>query len=109
MSGYNQNCIISPMPQVSAATAAHSGPYTIKSSDSYQGALVVISGLAAETVAVQISPDGTRGRNPAFDVTPAALVTGLITERGVCSANADAMAQMFGDLKNAALERRRDG
>ena len=39
----------------------------------------------------------------------AALVTGLITERGVCSANADAMAQMFGDLKNAALERRRDG
>ena len=58
MSGYNQNCIISPMPQVSAATAAHSGPYTIKSSDSYQGALVVISGLAAETVAVQISPDG---------------------------------------------------
>ena len=58
MSGYNQNCIISPMPQVSAATAAHSGPYTIKSSDSYQGALVVISGLAAETVAVQRRPRG---------------------------------------------------
>lgn len=58
---------------------------------------------------VQISPDGTRGRNPAFDVTPAELVTGLITERGVCSANADAMAQMFGDLKNAALDRQTKG
>ncbi|MDO5640880.1 MAG: S-methyl-5-thioribose-1-phosphate isomerase [Paracoccus sp. (in: a-proteobacteria)] len=57
-------------------------------------------------ISVQISPDGTRGRNPAFDVTPAEFVTGLITERGICSANADAMAQMFGDLKNAALERR---
>ncbi|SDE52482.1 methylthioribose-1-phosphate isomerase [Paracoccus isoporae] len=58
---------------------------------------------------VQISPDGTEGRNPAFDVTPAELVTGLITERGICSANADAMAQMFGDLKNAAQDRRHGG
>ena len=33
--------------------------------------------------------------NPAFDVTPAHLVTGLITERGVCAANAAALAQMF--------------
>ncbi|MDF0601012.1 S-methyl-5-thioribose-1-phosphate isomerase [Psychromarinibacter sp. C21-152] len=32
---------------------------------------------------VQISPDATPARNPAFDVTPARLVTGLITERGV--------------------------
>ena len=29
------------------------------------------------------APDGVEARNPAFDVTPAALVTGLITERGV--------------------------
>ncbi len=44
---------------------------------------------------VQISPDGTSARNPAFDVTPAALVTGLITERGVCRATAADMAAMF--------------
>ncbi|EEW25266.1 S-methyl-5-thioribose-1-phosphate isomerase [Rhodobacter ferrooxidans] len=48
---------------------------------------------------VQISPDGTPARNPAFDVTPAHLVTGLITERGVCSANTTAMAAMFPDLQ----------
>ena len=35
------------------------------------------------TVTIQVAPDGTTARNPAFDVTPAALVTGLITERGV--------------------------
>ena len=49
-------------------------------------------------VSVQISPDGTPARNPAFDVTPAGLVTALITERGVCKADAAAMAAMFPDL-----------
>jgi methylthioribose-1-phosphate isomerase len=33
--------------------------------------------------------------NPAFDVTPASLLTGLITERGVCAANAEALAKML--------------
>ncbi len=31
----------------------------------------------------QLAPDGTACRNPAFDVTPAALVSALVTERGV--------------------------
>jgi len=60
---------------------------------------------SGKIVQVQISPDGTGGRNPAFDVTPAALVTGLITERGVCAADSAAMEAMFGDLKSAALKR----
>jgi len=45
--------------------------------------------------AVQISPDQTPAGNPAFDVTPARLVTGLITERGVCEASAAGLAQLF--------------
>lgn len=48
-------------------------------------------------VSVQVAPDGTRARNPAFDVTPARLVTGLITERGVCAADARALAALFPD------------
>jgi methylthioribose-1-phosphate isomerase len=44
---------------------------------------------------VQISPDGTPGANPAFDVTPGRLVTGLITERGVCDASPEALAGLF--------------
>lgn len=47
---------------------------------------------------VQISPDGTPGANPAFDVTPARLVTGLITERGLCPATAEGLAGLFPDL-----------
>ncbi len=52
--------------------------------------------LADGTVTeVQISPDGTPGGNPAFDVTPRRLVTGLITERGICEASPEALAAMF--------------
>ena len=31
----------------------------------------------------QIAPDGIKVENPSFDVTPAALITGIITERGI--------------------------
>ncbi len=40
-----------------------------------------------DVVTVDIAPEGCRAANPAFDVTPARLVTGLITERGVCAAS----------------------
>jgi len=40
---------------------------------------------------VQLTPQGSRAANYGFDVTPARLVTGLITERGVVAADAEAM------------------
>ena len=45
---------------------------------------------------VQLLPDGSPVLNPAFDVTPARLVTGLITERGVLAANAAALQRVSG-------------
>jgi len=47
---------------------------------------------------VQISPDATPGYNPAFDVTPARLVSGLITERGICAASPEGLAGLFPEL-----------
>ncbi|MHC5654892.1 S-methyl-5-thioribose-1-phosphate isomerase [Stappia sp. ICDLI1TA098] len=44
---------------------------------------------------VLITPQTTPAANPAFDVTPARLVTGLITERGVCPASAEGLAALF--------------
>lgn len=42
--------------------------------------------LADGTLAsVNVLPTGSRAANPAFDITPARLVTGIITERGVCA------------------------
>ncbi|HET9688133.1 MAG TPA: S-methyl-5-thioribose-1-phosphate isomerase [Pseudolabrys sp.] len=44
---------------------------------------------------VQIVPDGSPVANFAFDVTPARLVTGLVTERGIVQANRAALARAF--------------
>ena len=54
---------------------------------------------AAQIGSVQVTPDGTSGGNPAFDVTPARLVTGLITERGICEASEAGLAGLFPDLR----------
>ena len=45
--------------------------------------------------AVQITPDGVSARNYAFDVTPARLVTGLITERGICPASEAGLRSLY--------------
>ncbi|MDT8319555.1 MAG: S-methyl-5-thioribose-1-phosphate isomerase [Xanthomonadales bacterium] len=45
--------------------------------------------------AVQITPDGVSARNFAFDVTPARLVTGLITERGRCAASVEGLLSLY--------------
>jgi len=44
---------------------------------------------------VRVSPKGSRAANPAFDVTPARLVTGLITERGVADASPTGLRALF--------------
>jgi methylthioribose-1-phosphate isomerase len=44
---------------------------------------------------VAITPAGCEAHNPAFDVTPARLVTGLITERGVCEASREGLLNLF--------------
>lgn len=40
--------------------------------------------LEGELVSVNVLPQGSQAANPAFDVTPARLVSGIITERGIC-------------------------
>lgn len=43
--------------------------------------------MLGSMASVQLTPNGSAGFNPAFDVTPARLVSALITERGVCEAS----------------------
>lgn len=44
---------------------------------------------------VRLAPEGCATANFAFDVTPARLVSGLVTERGVCAASAAGLASLF--------------
>ncbi|MBI1209086.1 MAG: S-methyl-5-thioribose-1-phosphate isomerase [Azospirillum sp.] len=61
-----------------------------------------IAGRTADGVVetVALTPEGSPVANYAFDVTPARLVTGLITERGVCPASRDGLAELFPDLSS---------
>ncbi len=44
---------------------------------------------------IHISNPGSGALNPAFDVTPASLITGIITEKGIIKANSDAISGLF--------------
>jgi methylthioribose-1-phosphate isomerase len=46
-------------------------------------------------VRVNIGAPGSPARNDAFDVTPARLITGLITERGICEASREGLASLY--------------
>jgi methylthioribose-1-phosphate isomerase len=50
---------------------------------------------AGRVETVSILPDGSPAANPAFDITPARLVTGLITERGIAPASREGLARLF--------------
>ena len=50
---------------------------------------------------VQLSAPGTKAANYGFDVTPARLVTGLITERGIVAANKEKIHSLFPEGKTA--------
>ncbi|MBK8770324.1 MAG: S-methyl-5-thioribose-1-phosphate isomerase [Rhizobiales bacterium] len=56
-----------------------------------------ITGLAGNgrLETVQLTPTGSAAINYGFDVTPARLVTGLITERGVCAATREGLTGLF--------------
>lgn len=50
---------------------------------------------SGEVATVAIAAKGSSAVNPAFDVTPARLVTGLVTERGICAASSEGLAGLY--------------
>lgn len=63
----------------------------------------VVSGLSkgGKREDVLICPPETPARNWAFDVTPSRLITGLITERGVCHASENGILSLYPERRNA--------
>ncbi len=59
---------------------------------------------AAGTVtSVRVTPDDSPVANYAFDVTPARLITGLITERGVCPASREGLLSLYPERHDRQL------
>ncbi len=52
-------------------------------------------GLDGKVTTVRTAASGSRALNPAFDVTPARLVSGIVTERGRCAASSNGLAALF--------------
>ena len=62
--------------------------------------VLYVSGLHQGTIKeVLIAPANTPAANYAFDVTPSRLITGLITDRGVCAASKTGIAHLFPENK----------
>lgn len=60
-----------------------------------------ISGLNdGQVKEVLICPESSPAKNYGFDVTPARLITGLITERGICEAKEQSIIKLYGEHEN---------
>ena len=68
--------------------------------------VTLVSGLASDGTVktVRVTPQGSPAANPAFDVTPARLVTGIITERGVAQASREGLLALYPEQKKDAAE-----
>ena len=58
---------------------------------------------AGRATTVALAPTGSRAANHAFDVTPARLVTALITDRGVCDASEQGLRRLFSGRAMAGM------
>ncbi|HEY7889472.1 MAG TPA: S-methyl-5-thioribose-1-phosphate isomerase [Steroidobacteraceae bacterium] len=56
---------------------------------------------AGDITSVRVVPAGSAALNLAFDVTPARLVTGIITERGVCPASREGLLGLYPERRGA--------
>jgi methylthioribose-1-phosphate isomerase len=61
-----------------------------------QDEVTTVSGISEGNIkSVRICPDDTEAGNWGFDITPARLVTGFITEKGVCRADEQSIKNLF--------------
>ncbi len=86
------------MPTSTLDLSIHDGVSEVPIEERSAREVTHISGKAAtgEWLEVQLTPDGSTAANPAFDVTPARLVTGFITEHGVVPAEEAALRALVG-------------
>ena len=77
------------------------GDIPIEERDPDEVALIQGVDDSGSTVRVRVMPRESRAANFAFDVTPARLVTGLITERGVCPATEEGLLELYPERRSA--------
>ncbi len=92
------------LPQSTIDWSLSDGVREIPIEERDQTEVTHMSGRAASGAieTVQVTAPGSKAANPAFDVTPARLITGIITERGVTPASREGLARLYPELAGAA-------
>jgi methylthioribose-1-phosphate isomerase len=67
----------------------------IEQRDASEVTHIVGRSASGDVIPVEVTPEGTPAANYAFDVTPARLITGLVTERGVCLASESGLGKLY--------------
>lgn len=89
------------MPSTSIDFSVYDGLKEIVIEERDPEEVMYVTGYAdGEIKSVRICPDNARAGNWGFDITPARLITGLITEKGVCNADEKSLKQIFSDKFN---------
>jgi methylthioribose-1-phosphate isomerase len=85
------------LPSSTIDWTVHDGLKEIPIEERSQAEVTHLRGRTADgsLVEIQVTPEGSPASNYGFDVTPARLVTALITERGVCEASEKALQACF--------------
>jgi methylthioribose-1-phosphate isomerase len=84
-----------PSPTIDFSIADGIADIPIEERDADEVAAITGRTADGRIETVRVVPEGSAVKNYGFDVTPARLVTGLITERGVIAPNRDALAKAF--------------
>jgi methylthioribose-1-phosphate isomerase len=83
-------------------TLGDGGAIPIEERDAAEVAKIRGRSAAGELVEVAVLAPGSAVANPAFDVTPARLVSGLVTERGVCEASREGLLSLYPERRSPA-------
>ena len=93
--------VAAPSPSIDWRIEDGLGEIPIEERDPAEVAEVAGLAQSGRIERVRVVPEGAPAANWAFDVTPADLVTGLITERGVAAATTDGLARLFPDRRRS--------
>ena len=93
--------VAAPSPSIDW-TLADGAAIPIEQRDPAEVTTIAGRNADGEIAEVTITPEASAAANYAFDVTPARLVTALITERGLARPSLDGLAQLFPEHDKSA-------
>jgi methylthioribose-1-phosphate isomerase len=102
LAAYDNNIpFYAALPSTTIDISISSGLKEIIVEERQQEEVTTITGLSdGEIRTIRICPEDTVASNYGFDITPGRLVTGLITEKGICRASEKDIKEMFSDKFN---------